>query len=359
MDVRLDLVPESARKSLPAEPAKLPFGRVFSDHMFLMEYSGGRWHSPRVQAYGPLSLDPAASVLHYGQEAFEGLKAYRAPDGGVLLFRPLDNARRLNGSLRRLCIPEIPEGDFLDAVLALLKADGRWVPGVPGTSAYLRPTVVATEAALGVKPSDSYLFYVLLSPVGPYFPQGFQPVGLLVSEDLVRAAPGGTGEAKVGGNYAASLLAAQRAKAAGWDQVLWLDAAERKYVEEAGAMNVFWVDGGTLVTPEFSGSILHGITRDSVIKLAASLGIPVTERKTAVADLAEGIRAGRVTEVFGSGTAAVISPVGRLGYRGETLSVADGRPGPVATRLYAALTAIQNGAAPDAFGWTLRAGEGA
>lgn len=352
MEIARELVPETKRKPLFADPLKLPFGRNFTDHMFTMEYGpASGWCRPRIKPYGPLALDPAANVLHYSQEVFEGQKAYRSPRGDILMFRPLENARRLNRSLRRMCMPEIPESDFLQAECELLKVEGRWVPGVKGASLYVRPAVIGTEAALGVKPSSEYLFFIVLSPVGPYFKEGFNPVSLWVSDSFSRAGSGGTGEAKTGGNYAGSLLATLEATQKGYSQVLWLDAAEHRFVEEVGAMNIFFVIGGRLVTPALGGTILHGITRRSVLELAPELGIPVEERRIEIDEIVAGIRSGQVSEVFGAGTAAVISPVGRIGYRGEEFVVNGNRTGPWANRFFDTLTGIQYGELEDRHGW--------
>ncbi len=269
MNIARELTPKGQLKPLFADPLKLPFGRHFTDHMFTMEYAPATgWGQARIKPYGPLVLEPSANVFHYSQEIFEGQKAYKSQKGEILMFRPQENARRLSRSLKRMCMPEIPEAVILEAECELLKVEERWVPAQRGASLYIRPTVIGTEPALGIKPSSDYLFYIILSPVGPYFKEGFNPVSLWVSDTYSRAGSGGTGEAKTGGNYAGSLLATREATQKGYSQVLWLDAGEHRYVEEVGAMNIFFVIEGKLVTPALGGTILHGITRKSVLELA-------------------------------------------------------------------------------------------
>ena len=354
MEIVRELVPPDRRKPLFADPLKLPFGRNFTDHMFTMEFTpAAGWQRPRIQPYGPLSLDPSADVFHYSQEVFEGQKAYKSAKGEILMFRPQENARRLNRSLRRMCMPEIPEEAILEAECELLKVEERWVPDKKGASLYIRPTVIGTEAALGIKPSSDYLFYIILSPVGPYFKEGFNPVSLWVSDQYSRAGSGGTGEAKTGGNYAGSLLATLEATQQGYSQVLWLDAGEHRYVEEVGAMNIFFVIDGTLVTPALGGTILHGITRKSVLELAPELGIHAEERRLAIDDILAGIDSGRVSEVFGAGTAAVISPVGKIACRGRDHVINGNQTGPWARQFYDTLPGIQYGAIADKHGWVL------
>lgn len=357
LQIKRTLVPESARRRLPEDSATLGFGRTFTDHMFGLDYSAeSGWHGARVEPYGPLQLDPAALVLHYAQTCFEGQKAFRAADGGVLLFRPDMNAARFARSCERMCIPAVPIESYLAGVQALVDVERAWVPSDPGTALYIRPTIIATEAVLGVRPAKEYLFYVIVSPVGPYFAAGFKPIDLLISDEYVRAVKGGCGEAKTGGNYAASLLAGQRAAAQGFNQVLYLDAIERRFIEEVGAMNMMFVFGGdTVVTPSLDGSILPGITRMCAIQLAREkLGLTVEERPLAVDELVEGIRSGAVTEVFGTGTAAAIAPVGRLQYKGEDYVVNERKVGPVAQGLYDTLQGIQYGRITDEWGWTVR-----
>jgi branched-chain amino acid aminotransferase len=352
MNIARELTPSEKRKPLFKDPLKLPFGRNFTDHMFTMEFTpDSGWHNPRIKPYQPLLLDPSANVFHYSQEIFEGQKAYRSKKDDILLFRPRENAGRFNRSLRRMCMPEISEEMFLEAECELLKVEKRWVPGQKGASLYIRPTVIGTEAALGIKPSNDYLFYIILSPVGAYFKEGFNPVSLWVSDTYSRAGSGGTGEAKTGGNYSGSLLATREATEKGYSQVLWLDAGEHRYVEEVGAMNIFFVMDGNLVTPALGGTILHGITRKSVLELAPDLGIRAEERKVAVDEVIAGIASGRVSEIFGAGTAAVISPVGKIGFAGRDHVINDNRTGPWAKKFFDSLTGLQYGELEDKRGW--------
>ena len=355
MEIRVDPLPEGSRGTAPSDPAQLGFGKYFASRMLSASWTEGRgWHDARIGAYAPLVLEPSAAVFHYGQEIFEGLKAYRWADGGTVLFRPEMNARRLNRSAARLVLPEVPEEFFLDGIAQLVRLEREWVPAAAGASLYIRPTLIAVDRYLGVKPAAECLFYVILSPVGAYYAAGFNPVRILVEDRFVRAVPGGTGEAKTGGNYAASLLAGRRAKEQGFEQVLWLDAIHRRFVEEVGAMNIFFVAGDRLVTPRLTGSFLAGVTRDSVLALAPTLGYAVEEGTVPIDELLADIRAGRVTEAFGTGTAAVVSPVGVLGYKGEEVVVGGGVVGPVTQRLYDTLTGIQYGRLPDPFGWVRR-----
>jgi branched-chain amino acid aminotransferase len=354
MDIKKTLLSKDQLKPLYKDASKLPFGRIFTDYMFTMEYEPqGGWTNPEIKPYRPLALDPGASVLHYGQEVFEGQKAYKSPQGEILMFRPRENARRMNLSLRRMCMPEIPEDDFLEAECELVKLEERWIPTVKGAALYIRPTAISTEPVLGVRPADQYLFFIILSPSGPYFAEGFNPVGLWVSDTYTRAALGGTGEAKAGGNYGASLLASKLARDRGYKQVLWLDAREHRYIEEVGAMNIFFVIDNKLVTPDLSGSILRGITRKSVVELAPELGIEAQERAVSIDELVEGIQAGIVTEAFGAGTAAVISPVGKINYKDKEYLISQ-QPGPWTRKLYDTLTGIQYGNLPDKFGWVYK-----
>ena len=351
MELKKEIKAENALKPLP-DPNSLGFGIHFTDHMFLMDYQEGQgWHSPRILPYGNFSLDPAAVVLHYGQAVFEGLKAYRGTDGHIRLFRPRENMKRMNRSTWRMCMPQIDEEMILNAVKELVAVEARWVPDQHGTSLYIRPFIIATEAFLGVRPSKEYLFSIILCPVGAYYAEGFNPVKIFVTEKFVRAARGGVGEAKTAGNYAASLMASEEAKELGFTQVLWLDAAERKYVEEVGTMNIFFLIDDVLVTPELSGSILPGITRDSVIHLARSWNINVEERRISIDEVIEKAESGQLQESFGSGTAAVISPVGSLYYKGKNIEINRGRTGPLAQKLFDEITAIQYGDKEDRFGW--------
>lgn len=330
----------------------LGFGTVFTDHMFNMDYSQEKgWHNPRIEPFGPMSLSPATMVLHYGQAIFEGLKAYRTKDGDIQLFRPKDNIHRMNLSAERLCIPQVDEDLFLEALLKLVDLERDWVPGETGTSLYIRPTIIATDPYIGLRASHTYRFFIMLSPVGAYYPEGFNPVKIWVTHDYVRAVRGGVGCAKTAGNYAASLYATDLAGKDGYTQVLWLDGVELKYVEEVGSMNIFFVIGDEIVTPELNRSILSGVTRDSVIAMAKSWGMTVTERKVAIDEIFEAHSKGELKEVFGSGTAAVISPVGNIKYHEKVIDIADGAVGPVAARLFDELMDIQYGKKPDDHNW--------
>jgi branched-chain amino acid aminotransferase len=342
------------RPKAKPDDRKLGFGNLFTDHMFNMDYTQEKgWHNPRIEPYAPLVLDPATMVLHYGQAVFEGLKAYRTPQGGIQLFRPQANLKRMNRSCRILCIPEFDEGFVLEALKDLLRLDKDWVPSAPETSLYIRPTIIATDPFLGVRASTSYRFFIILSPVGAYYPEGFNPVKIWVTREHVRAVRGGIGEAKTPGNYAASLLAGQKAHDAGYTQVLWLDGVEQRLVEEVGSMNIFFVIDGEVITPELNGSILPGVTRDSVLSLARHWNLRVRECKVSIDDVVAAHADGRLQEIFGSGTAAVISPVGEIRYGDRCLSVGDGAVGPIARRLYTALTDIQYGRAENHAGWVV------
>ncbi|KQR97864.1 branched-chain amino acid aminotransferase [Williamsia sp. Leaf354] len=347
-------VSEARRAEILAAPG---FGNYFTDNMVSVDFDADRgWHSAQVLPYGPIALDPSAMVLHYAQEIFEGLKAYRQPDGSIASFRPDANARRLNSSARRLAMPELPEEDFLASLRALLDADNAWVPAPGGEdSLYIRPFMFATEAALGVRPSKTYRYVVIASPAGAYFAQGVKPVSVWLSSEYVRAAPGGIGDAKTGGNYAASLLAQAQAAEHGCEQVVWLDAIERRFIEEMGGMNLFFVFGSgadaRLVTPELSGSLLPGVTRDSLLSLSVDAGISVEERKVSSEELRKGVASGDITEVFACGTAAVITPVGRVKSDTDDYRIGDGGPGEVTTALRDTLTGIQRGTFADTHGW--------
>jgi len=347
VESRLSAVERAARVADPV------FGTVFTEHMVTVRFTEGEgWHSARIDPFGPIPMSPATAALHYGQEIFEGLKLYRTP-GGMQLFRPEANAGRFRASARRLAMPEVPEGIFLAALEELAGADREWLPDGPGTSLYLRPFLIASEEFIGVRPAAQYLFGVIACPVGAAFAGGASPLTVLISDDYTRAAPGGTGTAKCAGNYAASMPAQARAAAAGCDQVVFLDAAQHRYVEEMGGMNIFFVyDDGTLVTPELSGTILPGITRDSVMRLAAAEGHRVVERPYSVAEWRADAASGRLHEVFACGTAAVVTPVGTVRSTQEEFRIADGAAGPVTGLLRTALTDIQYGRAADPFGWT-------
>lgn len=334
------------------------FGKLFTDHMITIRWSeDSGWHDARLQPYGPLQLDPATTVLHYAQTIFEGFKAYHQHNsGGVKTFRPEANARRLNRSAARMAMPELPEATFVEAADLLIGTDRAWVPTGVDQSLYIRPFMFATDVGLGVRPGAQQLFVILASPSAAYFPRGIKPVTVWLSEDYVRATPGGTGEAKTGGNYAASLIGQRQARAQGCDEVVWLDAVERRYVEEMGGMNLVFVYGTpddevTLVTPELTGTLLPGITRESLLALGGELGYKVEERRVSVDEWRRDVAEGRMTEVFACGTAAVITPVGEVKSARDDFVIADGKPGPVTTRLRQSLLDIQHGLAPDTHGW--------
>lgn len=336
----------------PADENNLGFGRIFTDHLFRMDYHEDRgWHDPRIEPFAPLTLQPSAMVFHYGQEVFEGLKAYRQPDRSVRLFRPRLNFERLNRSNERLAIPPVDVDLCVDALRQLVALEADWVPSAAGTSLYIRPFIIATDEYLGVRPSHSYAFLIILSPSGAYYPQGLNPVNIYVEQNYVRATRGGTGQTKCGGNYAASLRSQADAYAAGFVQVLWLDGCERRYIEEVGSMNVFFVIDGVLVTPDLSGSILPGITRQTVLELGRSLGLRAEERRLSIDELIDAARRDKVSEAFGSGTAAVISPIGEIKYGDEVVRFSDGRIGPISQQLYDRITGVQFGFLPDTFGW--------
>ena len=352
MEIRIVPLPDEKRKAKYSDESKLGFGKLFTDRMLLVEWKVDQgWIDARIEPYAPFVLDPACLVFHYAQEIFEGLKAYKWQDGTIALFRPEMNARRFNHSGDRLCMPHLPEEIFLKGIEELVRLEKDWIPGSPGTSLYIRPTIIAVEPVLGVKPSDHYYFYVILSPVGAYYASGFNPVKILVEDRYVRAVPGGTGEAKTGGNYASSLKAGLEAKKKGYEQVLWLDGVQRRYIEEVGAMNMFFAYDDVVVTAPLTGSILNGVTRDSVLTLAGSLGLKVAERQIDIDELMADLRAGRIKEAFGSGTAAVITPVGALCYKDECLTVGNGGVGTLTQKLYDTLTGIQYGKIADTFGW--------
>jgi branched-chain amino acid aminotransferase len=360
-DVTIDLAPSASPRSAEERAALLQdpgFGQVFTDHMVSARYSPEHgWHDARLTAYQPLTLDPATSVLHYGQAIFEGLKAYHQPDGGIALFRPEQNARRFQRSARRLAMAEVPEELFLDAVRALVTADRDWVPTQDGESLYLRPLEFALDPFLGVRPSREYQFLLFASPAGAYFTGGVRPVAVWLSTEYVRAAPGGTGEAKCAGNYAASLVAQAQAAEQGCDQVVWLDAVEHRYVEEMGGMNLYFVFAdGRLVTPALTGSLLAGVTRDSILALGNDLGLQVEERLISTDEWEAGCADGSISEVFACGTAAVVTPVGVVKHAGGSFMVADGEPGALTMKVREALLGIQQGTAPDPHGWMQRIG---
>lgn len=353
MDSKIMIQKRQELKQKP-DQSKLGFGKHFTDHMFLMDYTEGKgWHDPRIVPYAPLSLDPSCMIFHYGQAVFEGLKAYKTSDGRVLLFRPDKNMERLNISNERLSIPAV-DGDFvIKAIKELVNLDKDWIPEEEGTSLYIRPFIIATEPFLGVHASHNYMLIVILSPVGAYYAEGMKPVKINVESNYVRAVRGGTGFAKTAGNYAASLKAQTEAQAQGYAQVLWLDGIEKKYIEEVGSMNVFFKINGEVVTPALNGSILDGVTRNSIIHLLKDWNIPIVERKVSIEELYEASVNGTLEEAFGTGTAAVISPIGELNWKDKKLVINNGEIGELSQKLYDTVTGIQRGNIEDKFGWTV------
>jgi branched-chain amino acid aminotransferase len=354
MQIKIKKSTTIGQKTHPAD-SELGFGKYTTDHMFLMDFTTENgWHNARIEPYGPLALDPAAMVLHYNQEVFEGLKAYHLQDGGIGLFRPDKNIERMNTSARRMVMPEVDKDFLLQALKELIVLERRWIPTSDGTSLYIRPTMIANEPALGVRPAEQYLFFIILSPVGAYYPEGFSPTKIFVSDEFVRAAKGGAGEAKTSGNYGPTLLASRRAAEQGYTQVLWIDAKERKYVEEVGTSNIFFLINNELVTPPLDGTILPGVTRDSVLQIARHWKINVIERPITIQEVIDAAGSGALKEMFATGTAAVISPVGEICYQEKVLKIADGRTGELSQRLYDEITGIQYGHKEDPFGWHLR-----
>lgn len=350
MNIRIEKT--TAPKAKPADETKLGFGHIFTDHMFVMEYDTGMgWHDARVVPYGEISLSPAAMVLHYGQEIFEGLKAYRTADGSIQFFRPEENFKRMNVSAERLVIPQIPVEDALQALHTVVDVDKEWVPHVDGASLYVRPFIFACDPFLGVRPGDKYLFMIIMSPSGAYYSTGLNPVDIYVETNYVRAVKGGMGFTKTGGNYAASLAGQDEAHKQNYSQVLWLDGVERRYIEEVGAMNIMFVIDGELVTPMLQGSILAGITRKSVLELCRKWGMKVTERRIDIQEISDAYDAGKLDEVFGTGTAAVISPVGKLKWGDKIMEINNNQIGPISQRLYDTMTGMQYGKLPDDMGW--------
>lgn len=342
-------------KEVLADEGKLGFGKIFSDNMFLVKYLEGKgWHSPQICPYAPFKISPAALCLHYGQLIFEGLKAYRGDDGSIYLFRPLDNIRRLNASASRLCMPTLDEDFCLKAITELVKCEKDWVPHSLGASLYLRPTMLATQPLLGVQVSMEYLFFIITSPVGAYYASGFAPTKIYVEEEFVRAAPGGIGYCKAAGNYAASLFASREAMAKGYNQVLWLDAVEKSFVEEVGTSNIFFLIGEQLITPPLAGTILPGVTRATVIEMARSFGVDVVERKISIAEIISAVQEGTLSEAFASGTAAVVSPVGLIHYKGVDYTIKKGGIGKLTQKLYNEIIHIQYGKKKDNFGWRVK-----
>jgi len=355
MNLIKKLLEPHLRKPKPSDENALGFGRFFSDHIYKMNYTVEKgWHDSRVEPYGPLLLDPAALVLHYGQEVFEGLKAYRGQDGGIYMFRPRTNIERMNRSCARLCIPQLPVDEVLEHMFEFVRVEMDWIPRAGGTSLYVRPTIIATEACLGVKVSHEYLFYIIVGPVGAYYPEGFNPVKIYVEEKYVRAAPGGLGEAKTSANYAAGLLPAEEAHEKGFTQVLWLDACDRKTIEEVSTSNICFVIDGEVVTAPLGGTILPGVTRDSALAICRHWGIPVSERRLTIDEVIAAQKDGRLREAFGTGTAAVISPVGSITYQGQDFAVGNGKTGELSRKPYDEVTGIQLGTRPDPFGWVVK-----
>ncbi len=350
MDIRIELT--DTPKAKPSDESNLGFGHVFTDHMFIMDYETGKgWHNARIIPYQDLVLSPASMCLHYGQEIFEGLKAYRTAEGKVQLFRPEENFKRMNVSNERMVIPQINEQDALEGLMKLLSIEKDWVPYTEGTSLYIRPFIIAVDPYLGVKPADRYMFIIILSPSGLYYSTGLNPVKIYVESRYVRAVRGGTGFAKTAANYAISLAGQDEAHKQDYEQVLWLDGVEQKYVEEVGSMNIFFVIDGEVITPELTGSVLPGITRKSAIEVCRKMGYKVTERKISIQEIAQAYDAGKLEEVFGTGTAAVISPVGHLKWNDKIMEINNNEIGKISQMLYDTMTGIQWGKLPDEFGW--------
>jgi branched-chain amino acid aminotransferase len=351
MSDKITIQKTTAPKQKP-DQNNLGFGQYFTDHMFIMDYTKGKgWHDARIIPYAPLPMDPATMVFHYGQAIFEGLKAYKAKDGRVLLFRPRKNMERINNSNERMSIPLIDVDFMVDATKTLVEIDKDWIPTIAGTSLYIRPFIIATDPYLGVRPSNTYKFIIILSPSGAYYPTGINPIKIMIENEFVRAVKGGTGFAKTPGNYASSLKAQEIAHEKGYVQVLWLDGLYRKYIEEVGSMNVFFKIAGEVVTPSLEGSILPGITRNSVIQLLKHWGVKVTERKISVQELFDAQAEGKLDEAFGTGTAAVISPIGELNWADRIITVSGGNIGELSAKLYKTISDIQNGVTKDEFGW--------
>ncbi|MGB3212128.1 MAG: branched-chain amino acid aminotransferase [Desulforhopalus sp.] len=354
LEVALEKVNKDKLKEKPSAD-NLGFGVHFTDHMFLMKWDRENgWHDSKICPYQDFKLDPASMVFHYGQAIFEGLKAYRGKDDQLFLFRPKDNFERMNSSALRMCMPRIAPEKMVKVLKALIYLEKDWVPKTEGATLYIRPTMIAVEPTLGVKPSRSYYFYILLSPVGAYYAEGFSPTKICISDEYVRAVKGGVGNVKTAGNYAASLYMSEIAKKAGCTQVLWLDACEHKYIEEVGTSNIFFKIDDQLITPPLEGSILGGLTRDSVLRLASSWGVDVSERPISIDEIFEANENGRLQEVFGTGTAAVISPVGEFYYKDKSYVINNSETGELSTRLFHELQAIQSGHQDDPFKWVVR-----
>ena len=347
-------ITKTTHPAVKPDSSCLEFGKFFTDHMFIMDYDrSSGWHDARIVPFGKIELHPACTALHYGSEIFEGLKAYRKADGSVQLFRPIENVRRMNRSAERLRLPQIPEEDALEILTRFVSFEQDWVPSAPGTSLYIRPFMYGNDETLGVHSVKHATFMIITSPVGAYYKEGINPVKIMIESEDVRAVRGGTGEAKCGGNYAASNRAGEKAEEKGYSQVLWLDGVERKYIEEVGAMNVMFKIDGEIVTPQLTGSILPGITRKSCVELLRSEGYRVSERRISVDELEAAIDSGKLEEAWGTGTAAVISPIGELCYKGKKAVINGGKIGPVTAHLYDTLTGIQWGTLEDKFGWTM------
>lgn len=350
LEIKYELAKELKQK--PTDESKLGFGHIFTDHMFIMDYETGKgWHDARIVPYGDIPLSPAAMCLHYGQEIFEGLKAYRTKDGSVQLFRPDENFKRMNVSNERMVIPAVNEQDCLDALMALLKVEKDWVPHSEGAALYIRPFIISVDPFLGVKPANHYMFIIILSPSGAYYSTGLNPVKIYVEDKYVRAVRGGTGFAKTAANYAISLIGQDEAHKQDYEQVLWLDGVEQKYVEEVGSMNIFFVIDGEVITPKLTGSVLPGITRKSAIEVCRKKGYKVTEKKISIEEVAKAYDEGKLQEVFGTGTAAVISPVGHLKWKDKIMTINNNEIGEVSQMLYDTMTGIQWGEIPDEYGW--------
>jgi len=352
MEIKIFTAESSKLKPKPADESKLGFGKIFTDHFFTMKYHADRgWYDAMIEPYRPLSLDPTAMCLHYGQEIFEGLKAYRGKDNQIFLFRPYENIKRMNSSAERLCMPTVDPELFMNALKKLVLIEKEWIPHTRGASLYIRPTMIATEAALGVHAANEYLFFIVVGPVGVYYPQGFSPTSMYVTDEYVRAVRGGIGYIKAAGNYAASILASNIAMEKGFTQVLWLDGVERKYIEEVGTSNVFFFIGDELITPPLGGSILPGVTRDSVIQIARTWNIRVSERPIPMDELLDASAKGSLKEAFASGTAAIVSPIGKFSYRGQEIIINNEAIGTLTEKLYNEILQIQYGEKDDPFGW--------
>ena len=355
MEIKIKQIEPENMKAKPSDESKLGFGKIFTDHMFTMTYHSDRgWYDAIIEPYLKLSLDPTSMFLHYGQEIFEGLKAYRGRNGAIYLFRPYENIKRMNASAERLCMPVVDEDLFMEALKKLITIEKDWIPRGIGTSLYIRPTMIATERALGVHPANEHLFFIIMGPVGAYYPEGFSPTKIYVSEEYVRSVRGGTGYCKVAGNYAASLYASRMANELGYTQVLWLDALEMRYVEEVGTSNIFFIIGDELITPPLGGTILPGVTRDSVIKIARSWSIPVSERPISIDEILDASANGSLKEAFASGTAAIVSPIGQIYYRGQVHVINEGTTGALTEKLYNEILQIQYGEKEDPFGWRIK-----